>query len=227
MSDFQGSSDLSNLRQSYDRGRLLESDLQATPLAQFALWLQEALDAGLPDPNAMVLATADAGGRPAARTVLLKGVDAAGFRFFTNYTSRKAQALAANPRVSLLFPWHALHRQVTVLGTAEKLPSADNAAYFRSRPRDSQLAAWTSRQSAPVDSRDALEASLAELQQRWPEGTEIPVPDFWGGYRVRAEAVEFWHGRTARLHDRLRFEALRPAARLDDAAAWHVRRYAP
>lgn len=220
-------SDLSRARVSYDRGALDERDLQPTPLAQFEAWLREAAAAGLPEPNAMVLATADAAGRPTARTVLLKGVDAAGFRFFTNTRSRKAQAMAANPQVALLFPWHPLHRQVTVLGTAEQMPAAESAAYFRTRPRDSRLAAWASAQSAPLESRAALEQGMAVEEQRFPAGAEIPMPDFWGGYLVRAESVEFWHGRASRLHDRLRFEAARPGAALDDAKAWTVRRYAP
>ena len=173
------------------------------------------------------LATADAAGRPSTRLVLLKGVDAAGFRFFTNRASRKARALAENPQVSLLFPWHEMHRQVEVRGAAEKMPAAESAAYFRTRPRESQLAAWASRQSEPLSDRAALDAQVTKLRTRWPDETEIPVPDFWGGYLVRAETVEFWHGRESRLHDRLRYEALRPGAPLDDPAAWRVRRYAP
>ena len=219
--------DLAQMRKAYDRGALAESDLASAPLAQFERWLLEAAEAGVAEPNAMVLATADAAGRPSARLVLLKGVDAAGFRFFTNHGSRKAQALAENPQVALLFPWHELHRQVEVRGAAERMSAEDSAAYFRTRPRESQLAAWASRQSAPLADRAALAARLAELRARWPEGTEIPVPDFWGGYLVRAESVEFWHGRESRLHDRLRCEALRPGAPLDDPAAWRVRRYAP
>ena len=220
-------SDLAHARVSYDRGALDESDLKAAPLAQFAAWLEDAGAAGLPEPNAMVLSTVDAAGMPTARTVLLKGVDRDGFRFFTNYTSRKARALAENPRAALVFPWHALHRQVTVLGSAERLPAAESAAYFRSRPRGSQLAAWASAQSAPLAGRAELERRMAELQARWPEGADIPAPDFWGGYLVRAESVEFWHGRESRLHDRLRFEAARSGAALDDPRAWRARRYAP
>ena len=227
MSHLWEPSELSGFRVSYDRGVLRKSDLRPAPLAQFSAWLAEAVAAGLPEPNAMVLATADGAGTPTARTVLLKGADAAGFRFFTNQGSRKAQALATNPRVSLVFPWFAMHRQVTVLGTAEKMAAEESAAYFRTRPRDSQLAAWASAQSAPLADRAELERRMAEVQQRWPEGTEIPVPEFWGGYLVRADSVEFWHGRTSRLHDRLRYEALKPGAALDDAAGWQVRRYAP
>ena len=221
------SAGLAKMRISYDRGALAESDLAPAPLVQFERWLIEAAEAGVAEPNAMVLATADAAGRPAARLVLLKGVDAAGFRFFTNRGSRKAQALAENPRVSLLFPWHEMHRQVEVRGAAEPISAEESAAYFQTRPRDSKLAAWASRQSMPLADRAELEAKMAAWSARWPDEAEIPMPEFWGGYLVRAESVEFWHGRESRLHDRLRYEALRPAAPLDDPAAWRVRRYAP
>ena len=220
-------SDLSAFRVSYDRGELLESDALPTPLSQFQLWWDEAVDSGLSEPNAMILSTVDGAGQPTARTVLLKGVDAAGFRFFTNYSSRKASAIAADPRVALVFPWFPLHRQVSVLGRAEQMDPQESAAYFHSRPRGSQLAAWASRQSSALMGRDALDARMAELEQRWPEGTQIPAPDFWGGFLVRADSVEFWHGRVSRLHDRLRYESLAPDAQLDDEEAWQLRRYAP
>jgi len=220
-------SDLSKFRVSYDRGELLESDLQPTPLAQFETWWEEAVDSGLIEPNAMILGTVNAAGEPTARTVLLKGVDAAGFRFFTNYGSRKAAAMAENPQVSLVFPWFPLHRQVTVLGRVERMAEAESAAYFSSRPRGSQLAAWASRQSSPLDSRVELDERMAALEQRWPEGAEIPVPDFWGGFLVRPRSVEFWHGRVSRLHDRLRYEQGAPHSSLDDALAWKVQRYSP
>ena len=219
--------DLARMRKAYDRGALAESNLASAPLAQFERWLVEAAEAGVAEPNAMALATADAVGRPSARLVLLKGVDGAGFRFFTNRASRKARALAENSQVSLLFPWHELHRQVEVRGAAEPMSAEESAAYFKTRPRESQLAAWASRQSEPLADRAELEYRLAALCARWPDGSEIPAPEFWGGYLVRAASVEFWHGRESRLHDRLRYEALRSAAPLDDPAAWQVRRYAP
>ncbi len=219
--------ELARRRVAYALGTLAEGDLRPTPLAQFEAWLAEAEAAGVPEPNAMALATADGAGAPALRTVLLKGVDAAGFRFFTHHGSRKARALAENPRAALLFAWAPLQRQVEVRGTAERMGAAESAAYFRTRPRDSQLAAWASAQSQPLAGRGHLEARMAELRRRWPEGTEIPMPETWGGYLVRAGAVEFWQGRESRLHDRLRYEAARPGAALDDPAGWRVRRYAP
>lgn len=219
--------DLAGMRVSYDRGELRRADLHPTPLAQFLAWLGEVTQARLPEPNAMVLATADAAGEVTARTVLLKAADPRGFTWFTNYSSRKARALAEHPRASLVFPWFALHRQVTVIGAVERLPSAESAAYFRSRPRGSQLAAWASRQSTPIEGRAELDGRLARLARRWPEGTEVPVPDFWGGYLLRPESVEFWHGRVSRMHDRLRFEATGGSGGLDDPGCWQVRRYSP
>lgn len=220
-------SDLSAFRVSYDRGELLESDVLESPLAQFQKWWDEAVDSGLSEPNAMILSTVDGAGQPTSRTVLLKGVDADGFRFFTNYSSRKAAAIAQDPRVSLVFPWFPLHRQVTVLGSAERMAPQESAAYFRSRPRGSQLAAWASRQSSLLEGRGALDARMAELEQRWPEGVEIPVPDFWGGFLVRPHSVEFWHGRESRMHDRLRFESAAVGSAMDDVGAWQIRRYSP
>ncbi len=219
--------DLAGMRVSYDAGELRRRDLHPTPLAQFLAWLGEVTDARLPEPNAMILATADATGVVSARTVLLKAADPRGFAFFTNYTSRKASALAQNPRASLVFPWFALHRQVTVIGSVQKLPAPETADYFRSRPRGSQIAAWASRQSSALESRTQLDDRLAELQRRWPEGTEVPIPDFWGGYLLRAESVEFWHGRVSRMHDRLRFEAVGNDVSLDDPKSWQVQRYSP
>ncbi len=219
--------DMAEMRVSYDNGTLAEADLADTPLLQFAAWLEAARAGGLPEPNAMVLATVDSAGTPTTRTVLLKGVDPRGFTFFTNYTSRKAEQMAGNPRVSLCFPWIVMHRQVTVVGTVEKLPEEESSEYFDSRPHGSRLAAWTSRQSTELSDRAELERRYDEVSHRWPEGVDPPRPDFWGGYLVRPESVEFWQGRVSRLHDRLRFTASHDGAALDDPAAWRVSRLWP
>jgi len=207
------------MRQAYGLGELLESQVDPDPIVQFRTWLAQATEAGLPEPNAMVLATADADGRPSARTVLLKGLDERGFVFFTNQQSRKADDLAANPYCALVFPWHAMERQVRVEGTVSKVPTEEVDAYFASRPRGSQLGAWASQQSQPVQSREELDLQYASYERQWPEGTEISAPYFWGGYRVRPEAFEFWQGRTGRLHDRLAYY------RADDA--WRLVRLQP
>ncbi len=195
-----------------------ETMLPADPLALFSRWMADVLAAALPEPTAMVLATTSAAG-PRARMVLLKSHDADGFTFYTNRTSRKAADLAEVPRACLLFPWHALHRQVIVEGPVTALSTAESEPYFRSRPRGSQLGAWASRQSAVLGSRAELEDRYEKLNQRWPEGSEVPMPDFWGGYRVRPETMEFWHGRVSRLHDRFRYRRR--------GAAWTIERLAP
>ncbi len=218
---------LAGMRISYDKGQLVEEDLAPTPLAQFTAWLADASDAGLPEPNAMVLATVDADAVPCARSVLLKGIDERGLSFFTNSTSRKGTQLAANPHAAVVFPWYALQRQVTVIGEVERLPRAETEEYFASRPHGSRLAAWASHQSTPIEDRAVLEQRYAELEKRWPEGTAVPVPEFWSGYLLRPDSMEFWHGRRSRMHDRLRFEALVGGASLDETSAWRVQRYAP
>jgi pyridoxamine 5'-phosphate oxidase len=210
---------LAGMRQEYLAEGLDVGDLAPEPITAFRAWLHEVDAAGLPEPNAMVVSTVDADGAPSSRMTLLKDVDARGFVFFTNYTSRKARQIDANPAVSLLFPWHGLRRQVIVAGRAERTSAEESAAYFVSRPRTSQIGAWASRQSSVLASRAELDDRYAELERRWPEGTAVPVPDFWGGYRIVPEVVEFWQGRTSRLHDRLRF------TRTDDA--WQVERLAP
>ncbi len=191
----------------------------ADPLTQFASWMADVVSAGLPEPTAMVLATVSASGVPRARTVLLKEHGPAGFVFYTNRTSAKGQALAANPRACLLFPWHAMQRQAIVEGGVTQLSREESEPYFHSRPRGSQLGAWASRQSSVLASRDELDDRHAELERRWPEGTIVPMPDFWGGYRVVPEIVEFWQGRVNRLHDRLRYRR--------DGQRWIIERLAP
>ncbi|GAA3471880.1 pyridoxamine 5'-phosphate oxidase [Nonomuraea roseola] len=208
---------LAGLRRTYEGRPLLETDVAADPITQFTRWFEEALEAGLPEPNAMVVATASAGGRPSARTVLLKGYDEHGFVFFTNYESRKGRDLAENARASLLFPWHPIRRQVRVEGSVARLAHEESAAYFNSRPYGSRIAAWASRQSAVVRSREELDARYAELAERWPE--EPPVPDFWGGFRVVPTEVEFWQGQLERMHDRLRYRRVHPG--------WVLERLAP
>ncbi|WP_148615737.1 pyridoxamine 5'-phosphate oxidase [Nocardioides rubriscoriae] len=206
-------------RKDYTAGGLTESDLAADPVSMFARWYDDARAAGLHEPNAMVVATVGADGQPAARTVLLKGVGDDGFRFFTNLSSRKGVELAAQPRCSLLFPWHPLERQVRVDGVAEPLSRADVEAYFAQRPRGSRLGAWASHQSSVVADRAALAASYDEAQARFEGTDEVPPPDEWGGYLVRPEVVEFWQGRPSRLHDRLVYR------RTDHG--WDVVRLAP
>jgi pyridoxamine 5'-phosphate oxidase len=197
--------DLTAMRAAYARTGLDEAAVLPDPLQQFAAWLQDAINAGLPEPNAMVVATATLDAVPSARTVLLKGVDERGFTFFTNTGSHKAAELAANPRAALVFPWHALERQVRVTGPVSVVDRAEVRDYFASRPHGSRLGAWASPQSEVIGGRADLDARLAAVAKRWPEGDDVPLPDFWGGYRVVPEEVEFWAGRADRLHDRLRF----------------------
>jgi pyridoxamine 5'-phosphate oxidase len=194
------------MRETYGLGELLEDQVDADPVQQFGVWLAQATEAGLHEPNAMVLATVDADGKPSARTVLLKGLDERGLVFYTNQQSRKADDLAANPACALVFPWHAMERQVRIEGVASKLPADEVDAYFASRPRGSQLGAWASQQSQPVDSREELDLQYSSYERQWPEGTEISTPYFWGGYRIEPVAFEFWQGRTGRLHDRLQYK---------------------
>ncbi len=176
------------------------------PMTQFALWMSDAEALGLTEPTAMVLATSSsADGRPRARTVLLKAHDQAGFTFYSNRTSRKGQDIAADPRVCAVFPWYAMQRQVTVEGSVTTLSRAASEPYFRSRPRGSQIGAWASRQSQVIGSRDELDRRAAELEQRWAPPAVVPMPDFWGGYLLVPETVEFWQAGQYRLHDRLRY----------------------
>ena len=198
----QKSDDVSNLRKEYIRGGLKEDDAYPNPIEQFRNWFEEALAANLHEPNAMTLATAFSDGRPSARVVLLKGFDERGFVFYTNYEGRKGRELQENPYCALVFYWGELERQVRVEGRASHVPAEESDEYYRSRPRGSQLSAWTSKQSRPVAGRDALEERLRRLEDEY-EGRDVPRPPFWGGYRVEPEAIEFWQGRENRLHDRL------------------------
>jgi len=195
------------------------ADLAPSWLGQFERWHAEASRSGLAEPDAMVLATAAADGRPSARTVLLKGVDDRGFEFFTNLGSRKGRELLENPRASLVFPWYALRRQVVVVGDVEPVSPGRSDAYFASRPYGSRIGALASRQSSTIDSREQLERAAEELEARYPATGEVPRPAWWGGLRVRPHSVEFWQGRRNRLHDRLRFR--------EEAGAWVVERLSP
>ena len=210
--------DLAALRRDYARAGLAEQDLAPTWHEQLERWLAEAVAAGLTEPNAAVLGTADADGVPSARTVLVKGVDARGLAVFTNLTSRKGRELAANPRASLAFSWVALERQVVVAGDVERVADDEAAAYFATRPRGAQLGAWASRQSSVIASRAELEERRAALEERFA-GAEVPLPPFWGGFRVVPRTVELWQGRPDRLHDRLRYRA--------DGDRWLVERLSP
>ncbi|EME99484.1 pyridoxamine 5'-phosphate oxidase [Streptomyces mobaraensis NBRC 13819 = DSM 40847] len=212
------------MRAQYRTSGLREQDLAEDPYRQFARWFAEVTASGLEEPNAMVVSTADADGRPSSRTVLLKAYDERGFVFFTNYGSRKGLEIAANPYVSLLFPWHPLARQVIVAGRAERVAPEETAAYFHSRPHGSQVGALASAQSTVVGSREEIDAAYARLAARYPEGTEVPVPTEWGGLRVVPESVEFWQGRENRLHDRLRFVR---AAGPGQGEEWRVERLCP
>jgi len=193
--------EIHSLRVDYKHEPLTEESLKSDPIAQFRLWFDEARASGIPEPNAMTLGTADRSGRVSCRTVLLKAYDDRGFVFFTNYGSRKAQQIAENPLAALLFPWVALARQIEIAGPVEKISAAESLAYFMSRPIGSRLGAWVSDQSQIISSRNVLLAKFEDLKNKFADG-DIPKPDFWGGYRVIPETIEFWQGGSDRLHDR-------------------------
>lgn len=210
--------DIGELRRDYTQRGLDLADLAPDPFAQFELWFQQAREAELLEPNALVLSTVSAAGAPCQRTVLLKYFDRDGFVFFTNYGSRKAQHMAENAQVSMLFPWYPLERQLAIAGTASKISAAESLRYFSSRPRSSQLGAWVSRQSSIIASRQLLEMQFEQMQEKFLN-QDVPLPDFWGGYRVRPTSFEFWQGRPSRLHDRFLYSL--------DQGEWQISRLSP
>lgn len=213
--------DLSQFRREYLKGGLSRADLHPDPVIQFSQWFEQARKTEIADPTAMILATVGAGGRPSQRTVLLKYFDEDGLVFFTNYGSRKANEIAGNPQVSLLFVWLELERQVMLTGKAEKISTAESARYFLSRPKESQMAAWVSSQSRPLTSRQMLMQKFQEMKSKIGEG-KVPLPSFWGGYRVVPEEIEFWQGGQNRLHDRFLYQRQEGAS-----TTWSIARLAP
>ncbi len=208
------------MRRSY--GEVGLESLPSDPFSAFSDWLKQAHENSfIVEANAMVLSTLDAGEQISTRTVLLKDISGGGFTFFTNYSSRKAQAIELNSQVTLLFPWFAMERQVSISGLAEKISASESAEYFATRPWSSQIGAWASAQSAPLSSREELEQRFAGASEKWPEGSTVPTPPHWGGYRVTPISIEFWQGRYSRLHDRLRYE------RANTEAMWEITRYYP
>jgi pyridoxamine 5'-phosphate oxidase len=207
-------------RKSYERAALDEHGIDRDPFQQFTIWYDEAVAAGVPEPEAMTLSTATLEGQPSARIVLLRGYDERGFCFFSNYSSQKGQELAANPYAAVTFHWVELERQVRIAGRVEKVTEAESDAYFQSRPSQSRIGAWSSPQSNVISSRDALEELFEKYQEQYLDETAIPRPEHWGGYRVIPERIEFWQGRPNRLHDRLRFIRI-------DQGPWTLQRLAP
>jgi pyridoxamine 5'-phosphate oxidase len=210
--------DLGEYRREYTKGGLRRKDLSDSPFEQFEKWFTQADKAGVKDASAMSLATVSTQGKPSLRTVLLKTFDSNGFVFFTNYSSQKSQQIQKNANVALLFPWTGLERQIEITGKAEKISPAESLRYFLSRPKGSQLGAWASNQSAPISSRNALEIQLSKMKQKFKAG-DIPLPDFWGGYRVIPDTIEFWQGGAVRIHDRFEYR------RVDNG--WEIFRLQP
>jgi pyridoxamine 5'-phosphate oxidase len=209
---------IANLRREWSSRKLDESNVNSNPIGQFSEWMQEAIDADLLDVNAMTLATADKNGVPSARIVLLKSIDKKGLVFFTNYESNKGKDLAENPKASVVFFWKELERQVRVTGTVERILKKESEEYFKSRPYESQISAWASNQSSEVKSRKELEEKFAELKNKYPV-KKVPLPDFWGGYRINPDRFEFWQGRPNRLHDRIAY--------IKERGKWKIVRLAP
>ncbi|MGD9561904.1 MAG: pyridoxamine 5'-phosphate oxidase [Pyrinomonadaceae bacterium] len=210
--------ELAALRQDYSRHELSKASVAADPFDQFSAWFSEAVSAHIFEPNAMHLGTTTAEGQPSGRTVLLKGFDASGFKFYTNYSSRKARELVANPQCYIHFFWKELERQVFIRGRASKTSEADSDEYFARRPYASQIGAWASEQSSVVESREVLENRFADLKAQYPEGS-VSRPPFWGGFRVSPEAFEFWQGRPSRLHDRIHYKL--------ENGVWKIERLCP
>lgn len=210
---------LSDLRRDYTLGELKREALLDDPIAQFDCWLKQVIELGLKDATAMTVATVDASGQPSQRIVLLKQVDAQGFVFYTNYSSKKAEDINQNSKISLHFPWHSIERQVKICGVAEKISTAESLKYFSSRPEESQLAAWASHQSHPIESRTLLMTQFQRMKEKFKSG-KIPLPDFWGGYRVVPTEIEFWQGGSHRLHDRFVYTK-------DEQGGWSIQRLAP
>lgn len=216
---------LADLRVHYDQGHLDIGDLPADPLSAFQVWLEAAVAAQLPEPNAMVLSTADQTGQPSSRTVLLKNADERGFIFYTNLQSRKSREIWENPHASVVFPWFAMHRQVCVSGSASPISRTEAQEYFSTRPRDSKIGAWVSEQSTVITDRSIMDARFDELSRRYPQ--DIPMPDHWGGWLIVPRTIEFWQGRPSRLHDRLRFHRTIESGKFNDPSAWAVERLSP
>lgn len=210
--------DLASIRREYTKGGLRRNDLTPNPLTLFELWMKQACEAGLTDPTAMCVATVDETGQPYQRIVLLKHFDNKGLVFYTNLGSRKAQHLEKNNKISLYFPWYPLERQVNFTGVAERLNPIEVVKYFHSRPKDSQIAAWASAQSSKISARGILEGKFLELKQKFKNG-EVPLPSFWGGFRVAFDSVEFWQGGVHRLHDRFLYQR--------EGDGWKIDRLAP
>jgi pyridoxamine 5'-phosphate oxidase len=209
---------IADLRKEYTQAELDISNVDTSPYRQFDVWFKEALKSELLEPNAMVLSTADSSGKPLQRTVLLKAFDEKGFVFYTNYESRKAKQIAENNQVCLLFPWYGLERQVIITGKTEKVSKLESLEYFMTRPHGSQLGAWVSNQSSVITSRSILEIKFNEVKQKFKDG-KVPLPNFWGGFRVIPDSIEFWQGRSNRLHDRIYY--------LLENEAWNISRLSP